>query len=93
MQRLDTAQIPKDHPDSHETHSSAQQQERSKNIHARNRSDAAERLVQLPTPNAATDAATVASRGQYMPNAGNISASRGTWLAPAIAPRKPHVLR
>ena len=32
MQRLDTARIPKDHPDSHETHSSAQQQERSKNI-------------------------------------------------------------
>ena len=25
--------------------------------------------------------------------AGNISASRGTWLAPAIAPRKPHALR
>ena len=25
--------------------------------------------------------------------AGTISASRGTWLAPAIAPRKPHALR
>ena len=63
---------------------------------ARNRSAAAERLVQLPTPNAATDAATVASRGQYMPNCGQHLGLpwylAGASDCPAKAPRSPVAL-
>ena len=63
---------------------------------ARSCSDAAERLVQLPTPNAAADAATVASRGQYMPNFGQHLGLpwylAGASDCPAKAPRSPVAL-
>ena len=69
---------------------------RSKKSDARSCHVAAERPNQLPTPNAAADAATVASHGQYMPNFGqHLGLSwylAGASNCPAKAPRSPVAL-
>ena len=66
---------------------------RSKNSEARSCHAAAERPNQLPTPNTATDAATIASRGQFRPALGQHLGLPG-YLAgaadcPVKAPRPP----